>query len=113
MAELTVQEMDRNGLTPSYDSADAGGDTFTWARYAFLHVKNDDDASHDVTIAEQHDSAPAGYEEADLVVSVPAGEERMIGPLDRQAYQNDDGDVEVSYDDVTSVTVAAIKLADN
>lgn len=110
MATLTVQQMDAAGLEPSYAAADAGGDEFTWSKWSFLHVKNGDASSHDVTITEQRTADIPGYAQADLVVSIPAGEERMIGPLDRQAYQDVDGLVQVSYDGVTSVTVAAIAM---
>jgi hypothetical protein len=113
MTQLTVQDMSASGLSPSYTAADSGGDSFVWGRYAFVHVKNDDSGEHTVTITEQHDSAPAGYQEVDLSVAVPAGEERMIGPLDREAYQDPDGLVQMSYDAETSVTVAAIELPAN
>lgn len=113
MATLSVQQMSPDGITPSYTSADGAGDEFEWGRYAFIHVKNGDTSDHTVTVAEQHDSAPAGYQEADLSVTVPNGGEQMIGPLDREAYQDDNGLVQVSYDAVTSVTVAAIELPQN
>lgn len=112
MATLTVQDMDASGLEPSYDAADAAGDEFEWEQHAFLHVKNGDGSPHTVTVAEQRTVDIPGYTQADLEVTVPAGEERMIGPFSRQAYQDSDGMVQVSYDAVTDVTLAAIALAD-
>lgn len=108
MATLTVQQAVPAGLNPSYASADGTGDEFAWGRHTFLHVKNGDASEHTATIASQYSSDPPGLTSNDLAVAIPAGEERIIGPLDEHAYKDSDGMVQVSYDAVTSVTVAAI-----
>lgn len=113
MATLNQQEIEPSGISPSFTAADSGGDQFEWDRRAVLYVKNEDSTSHTVTVAEQHSTAPAGYQEADLTVDVPAGEERLIGPFDREAYQDSDGYVQVSYDAVTSVEVAVLVVPQN
>ena len=109
MATLTVQKADFDGLNATYDPADVAGDQFAWGSNIALIVKNDDASSHTVTITSQR-AATQGYTTADTTVTVPAGEERIIGGLLRDAFRDSDGFVQVSYDAVTSVTVAAISV---
>jgi hypothetical protein len=40
MAVLTVQQIARSGLSPSYASAAGGGDTVPNDEKTFLHIKN-------------------------------------------------------------------------
>lgn len=111
MAELTVQDVARDGLQPSYDAAASGGDSFANNGNTLFHVKNDDASSHTATIASEA-NAPVGTAQADISVAVPAGEERMIGPLPKGAFNDGNGLANVTYDAVTSVTVAAISMGD-
>lgn len=110
MATLTVQESKYDTpVNPNYVAADAGGDEFDNNGNMLLLVKNGDASDKNVTINSQkncnfgfdHDSGPH---------TVPAGEERTIGPFNSARFNNSSGRVEVSYDDVTSVTVAVIEL---
>jgi hypothetical protein len=110
MAEtaLTVQSNSLEGLEPTYAAANADGNYFTNDGKTLLHVKNDDSSSHTVTVdsptlcnqGETHDPA----------IAIPAGEERIIGPFPAGRF-NTSGNVHLTYDDVTSVTVAAISNA--
>lgn len=70
MAALTVQNVARSGLAPSYAAAAGGGDTFTNDGAVFLHVKNGGGSSINVTI---DSTAPAGVglAQSDVVVAVP------------------------------------------
>jgi len=110
MAELSVQEITRSGLAPTYSAAASGGDSFPHGAMTFFHVKNGDTSSHDVTFASQINSAGQGLEPADLVVTIPDGGEKMIGPFSDRAFEDADGNVQVSYDATTSVTVAALTI---
>lgn len=111
MAELTVQSITDSGLNPSYAAADAAGDSFeSNGTSTFFHVKNGDASAHTVTVASQVTDPPAGTAADDLAVSVPAGEERMIGPFPRSAYHDANGLVQATYDAVTGMTVAAISF---
>jgi len=112
MAELTVETISRSGLNPSLVAADSGGDTAQQDGDAvFLYVNNADSAGKQVTVTAKNTAKQVpGWGElsaSDAVASVPAGEFRLIGPFPRAPYT---GTLEISYDDVTSVTVAAIKL---
>ncbi len=52
----------------------------------------------------------AGNAIADRVVSVEAGTEQNIGPFPPSVFNNSDGDIDVSFDFITSVTLAALHL---
>lgn len=108
MAALSLQNISAGNNSISYTAADAGGETIQFVPALFLGVKNGDVSAKQVTITAVKTSVDTGVAGAltvsDIVVSVPAGEERMIGiPA---AYASA-GVVAVSYDAVTSVTVAA------
>lgn len=108
MATLTTQVIVPGGLTPAYSAAAGGGDKVTPGNDTFIHVKNGSGGSLTVTV----DSVtPSNYgTDADLVVAIPAGQERMVGPLPGARFAGvSDGLVSVTYSGVTSLTIAAIK----
>lgn len=45
-----------------------------------------------------------------VVVTVPATEYRMIGPFPTDRFNDANGKVKITYDNVTTITVAAIRL---
>lgn len=107
MAELTVQKTALNGLDPTYTAASATGDTFVNDGRTFLHIKNADVASKTVTIDSK---TPCSYgHDHDIIVTVPAGDERVAGPFPNQRFNDVDNKVNITYDAVTSLTIAAIK----
>lgn len=112
MALLTVQDLVDTGLNAVYEAAAAGGDEVRAIDGVFLHVKNGDASSHTVTITSQLSGAQvgAGLSAQDAVTTIPAGEDRFIGPIPRSAYGDSNNRIQVSYDAVTSVTVAALKV---
>ena len=109
MATLTVQDITTSGLEPDFSAADVAGDKFAWDRYRFLHVKNGGASPVTVDVVSQRGAVP-GLAPANIEVTIPAGEERIIGPFDKDGFRKADGMVEVTYSGVTSVTVAAFNL---
>lgn len=113
MATLTVQTVDEDGLDATYSAASAGGDDFANAPSGrvVLHIKNGAASSHTATVAAQDNSLTipgiGSVTKADASVAVPAGEERFLGPFPYGAYGSNPA---ITYDDVTSVTIAAIKV---
>ena len=108
MAVLTVQQISLAGLEPAFVAADAEGDEFVNSGRVFLHVKNGDALAATVTIDSQ---APCNYGfDHNVEVSVPAGEERLIGPFKRNRFNNSEGKVQVAYSSVSNLTVAAVEL---
>lgn len=115
MAELTLQTIVEAGLEETFVAAAGGGDFFQNNEAdVFLHVKNDDASDTTITVTAQDVvQAVPGFGDltkADAVVVVTAGEERMIGPFPKQAFNDSAGDVQVTYSGVTSLTVAAVRL---
>lgn len=109
MSTLTVVDITLAGGTPSFVAAGSTGDVFANTRgTAMLHIKNSDSSPHNVTFDCQKPCS-YGYDH-DVVVAVPAGEERIVGPFATYRWNDADGKVHVSYDAVTGLTVAAYSL---
>jgi hypothetical protein len=108
MALLTVQKLSKSGVVPSFAAATSGGDTFSNDGATTFRVKNGDSGSHTVTF---HAQSPCsqGFTH-DIAVTVGAGVEKDIGPFDPTHYNDGTQLVHVTYDAVTSVTVAAVDL---
>ena len=108
MATLTVQTSSRAGLEPSYASCAGGGDEFANTGKQVIHVKNGDVASKTVTIVTQ--STVDDLAVADRDVTIPAGEERIIGPFSTDFYNDSSDLAQLTYDAVTSLTIAVLEL---
>lgn len=114
MGLLSKQQINKDGLNPTLASAAAAGDTFENSGKEFLYVENTDASGHNVTVTAQVDSFNDGvYGEVDLsdvVVTVPAGEFRVFGPFAPAAFNNSDGEAEISYDSETGLQLAVLQL---
>lgn len=108
MATLSKQMISRAGLTPSYAAASGGGDAFANSGAEFLHIRNGGGSSVTLTIATQLNVH--GLAVADHTVTVPAGEERLVGPFPVGTFNDDEGMVQLGYSGVTSVTVAVLRM---
>jgi hypothetical protein len=109
--EITVQDSNQSGITPSYVAADSvNGMMFVNDGKTLLHVKNGDAAAKTVTIT----SVPDFYgRSGDLTISVAAGSEKIMGPYETHLFNQSGtnlGKVYVDFDADTSVTLTAIKL---
>ena len=115
MADLTIQETSEGGLAASYVAAAAAGDAvLNLGGDVILHVRNGDASSHTVTVTAQATSREvAGFgamTKGDAAVAVPAGNDRFIGPFPTGAFNDANGKVQIAYDAVTAMTVAAIRV---
>lgn len=98
MATVTHETPNLDGIDATYASASAGGDQFTPTKRTVLHVKNSDASSHDVTITTHK------------TVSVPAGEDRFIGPFDPTLFQDADGLADITWSATTGMTFAVLRI---
>lgn len=111
MAVLTATSLVRTGINPvPATAADVAGDKCAnpGGDLAFF-VKNGGASSITVT-RDIRASGPDGATVTDPSLTVPAGETRMFGPFPTGIYNDTDGRVNISYSDVTSVTVLAVRL---
>jgi len=100
MATLATQQVALTGTAHTLAAASGGGDK--------LHPgDHGDSGSHTVTVNSQKLSN-FGTDE-DVVVAVAAGVTKLIGPFPASRFAGSDGLVAVTYDGVTSVTVAAVE----
>lgn len=112
MALLATQRITRAGLTPAYVAAAGGGDKLAPGGRTFLHAKNGSGGSITVTVVTPGE-AIEDVAITDLAVAIPAGQERMIGPLPGSQFGDpaDSGLASITYSGVTSLTVAALELS--
>jgi hypothetical protein len=109
---ISVQRVDRNGLAPQYVAASGGGsDHFATTGGVFLHLKNSAGQARVVTVtttAMVHGDLPL----VDLQVQVPAGGQRLVGPLPGELFAKpEDGLVRVGYDNPAGLTLAALTVS--
>lgn len=105
MATLTPQSIPLTGLSLSLSAASAGGDHCLTGG-VLLAVKNGDTASHTVTLITP--GTVAGLAIADRAVTVAAGATVLI-PVTDDYRDRSTGLASITYDGVTSVTVAALR----
>jgi hypothetical protein len=110
MATLAVQSITRAGLTPAFTAAAGGGDQFTADERTYLVVKNGSGAGITVTCAGQQVPAP-NLTTTMPAVTVPAGQEKWIGPFPAPLFADTNGNVLVTYSAVTTVTVGAVRVS--
>ena len=111
MATLTVNTIDNDGLNSEsvYVSAAAGGDQFANTGREFIVVKNGDAGTPTVTLATP--ATYGGLAVADVAVTMGATTgEQMIGPFPTGIFNDANGNVQITYTAVTSLTISAFKL---
>lgn len=110
MALLTAQSVAQAGLTPTY-SAVSASDTFANDGTVFLHVKNAGGSPDSVTVTSVQTCNQGSTH--NLVVSVPAGAERLIGPFETSRFNDPTtGLVTAAHSFTTSVTAALFRSSD-
>lgn len=107
MAEVALQRIVETGLEVVYSAA-ANGQTFRPGEHVFIHAVNGSGADVEVTIATP--GTVAGLAIADRVVDITAGESRMIGPISPALYAGSDGLATLTWEALTTVTVACLIL---
>lgn len=113
---LVLQEIVRTGLTPAYGAGDAANGHYfdNRSQEVHLHVKNGDASPMTVTIVTP--GTIDGLAIPDLVVTVAATDEKIIGPfrndLYGQAEQALSKAVTIDLSSDTSLTLGAFEQGD-
>jgi len=113
MATLTTQVVNRAGTVITPVSAAGGGDAMSCGAANILRVVNGGGSPITVTIAiPSSASSVPNVAYTSTQVSVTNGTTKDIGPISNIPYQDPTtGLATITYSGVTSVTVAAIQLA--
>lgn len=90
-------------------AATSGGDTAQTGSGVFLAVKNADAASHTVTLAVYPATVDGDLTVSSRAVAVAAGKTSFI-PLTERYRNPATGTASITYDAVTSVTVAVVRV---
>lgn len=111
MATLTPLVPSLTGPLLGAVAAAGGGDQFSNTGRELFYIKNGGGGGITVTFDSPATCSFAGAALAahDNVVSVGAAEERLIGPFPAVRFNDGNGNVQVSYSGVTTVTVAVIR----
>src|ERR1051325_1560167 len=105
---LTVQQVNRTGLTPSYAAANALGHSLNNSGREAIHIKAGGTA---VVVTIQTPGTVDGQAIADRTINVGTNSEKMIGPFPPDVYnQPGSADVYIDFDQVTSITIAALRI---
>lgn len=117
MATLTVLSMTNLGSLKALVAATGGGDQFAnpTDERTYLEVANGGGGSITVTITAQNTSFPGGPNVGTLTASnaggaVVNGTTRVFGPFPARIYNDANGNVQVTYSGVTTVTVQALRI---
>lgn len=109
MAVLTVQQLTRAGITPTYAAAAGGGDSFPNDGHTFVQFKNTNAAARNVTIVTQ--ITVDGKAVADDVINVPLTTgDKIVGPFPSGIYNDVNGLIQMTYDAATNLTVGVFRL---
>lgn len=109
MASYSPQSAAVTGITPTYNAAAATDVLQQNDGRTVILVKNDGASPTNVTIDDTGSQTPVGASAftPDVVVAVPAGEERLIGPFSVNRFKENVG---LAFSEITSITWAAVKL---
>lgn len=109
MSMIATQTVTSAGLTPSLQACSSGGDTWSPGATTMLYIKNGDSVQHTVTVVTT--ATVYGQPISNVAIPIPAGGEVMAGPFDPGMVANATTTLAtVTYDVVTSMTIAAIKV---
>lgn len=108
MATLAYVQPTIAGTNPAFAAAAGGGDKVAPNDRGYVHYKNASAGILTVTVAVPGNTK-YGQANPDVAIAIPAGEDRIIGPLPAD-LAGSDGLVAITYSGVTSLTVAAVTL---
>lgn len=103
---LTVQQISRAGLTPSYVTPDALGSSVPADNEAFIHVKT---GGTGTTVTVQVPKTVDGQAISSKQYTIGTNAERFIGPFPNDPYAQASGEAYIDYSSITTVTVGAFR----
>lgn len=107
MSEITRQDLTLSGTTLNYVTASDGGDYFRNNDKTNLYIKNTGASELTVTISAQH-QCNHGFTH-DQEITVAAGEEVVVSEMETSRFNDENGDVQIDYNDYTLAEVAVAR----
>lgn len=110
MSQLTVQEVDKNNpVTPTFNAAASGGDSFLNNGRVVVYFKNADGAATRTITFDSLVDCNQGFDH-DIEVEVPISGEKMVGFFETNRFNDTSGLINMTYDDESDLTVAVVKI---
>lgn len=109
MATLTVHTLTRSGDSKAYVAADVAGDLVPNDGKVFLHFKNTNAATRTATVNSVK-PCDQGFDHNEAILVAATTGDEMCGPFDPARFNDANGMLSVTYDAVTNLTVAAVRL---
>ena len=109
MALLSVQKALLAGQQLTFNSCAVGGDSFVNSGNVYCIVRNQDASSKTVTFdAPGTDNFGLSGAFADVAVVVVNAQTSIIGPFPPNRFNDANGQVQITYSAVTSLTIAIV-----
>jgi hypothetical protein len=107
-SEITVQELTLEEAEVSFAAANVDGNFISNNGNIGLRLANGSGSEITATVAAQN-ACSQGFNH-DVVITIPAGDTVEVGKLPIRYYNDALGNINITYTDVTSLTIAAVQL---
>ena len=108
MATLTAKGAARTANKITQAAADVAGDDFVTTGAEAVLIENG--SASPITVTVVTPATVDGLAVADREIIIPAGEMHLCGPWPRGVYGDANHKVSLTYSDVTSLTVAVLRI---
>lgn len=108
---VTPQKLLKGGVTPSYTGSLSTGNTYQVRNSGrtLIHLKKSGAGECIATIATP--KTVDGLAVAEQTITVPASTgDKIAGPFSPNLFNNGDGDLEITFSEITGLTIAAFEL---
>lgn len=103
---LTVQQISRAAITPTYAAANVDGHSIPADGETFIHVKT---GGTGATVSVPVPALVDGQAVTDKSYVIGTNSERMIGPFPKDPYAQASNEAYINFSSVTTVTIAAFR----
>ena len=119
MATITSQEINETGLNnPTFTAASATGDKWENSGTEFIAIKNatgGDPLTITFTATTTSFTSPTygPSTKSNATIAIAGGNTGFIGPFEAAAFNDEDGFVDITYSDHTTLSIAVFTLSSN
>ena len=106
--ELTAQLLSSSSIIPTYAAANVDGSRWKNTGKEFLHIKNTNAATRDITIVTPRTVDGLAVADVTFTIAITTGD-RIVGPFSAETFNQAGGWGRVSFSAVADVTIALFK----